>query len=38
MTTGRYGKRYEIAKMKETIDSLHYEGLEFYALALSSNR
>ena len=38
MTSGRYGKRYEIAKMKETIDSLHYEGVEFQALALPTNQ
>ena len=29
MTTGRYGKRYEIAKMKDTINSLKYEGVDF---------
>lgn len=29
MTTGRYGKLYKIAKMKVTVDSLHYEGVRF---------
>lgn len=29
MTSGRYGKRYEIAMMKDTVDSLVYEGVDF---------
>jgi integrase len=31
-TMARYGKKYSVELMKETIDGLHYEGVEFLAL------
>lgn len=37
-TMARYGKAYSVPLMKKTIDSLHYEGVEFHALDISSNQ